>query len=310
MSRTDKVAADHPKMNIQYTLIGLIMSSAMCSALHAQRASEKNPPVVLGRGVGLFTIGKVLFEDDFADLGNWVVQVQPREQMPLPHVKAKDGTLDCFVPGRGCTVWFKQKLKSQVTISYSVLCPISVPAIEGLEPRDINNFWMATDPQGDDDTLFDSRSYTGSFNTYDKIHGYYASTGGGKNTTTRMRRYPRQVEGKPVVHLALKHRDGQAEYLITPGITMRVQLVAYDDVVQYIVDGRLVYEIASGDQVQVERCDAQGRRVMEDAKVDLARFPVHQEGYFGFRMVGTHHIYSNFRVHVLDPLTAGSHDDE
>ena len=82
---------------------------------------------------------------------------------------------------------------------------------------------------------------------------------------------------------------------------MRVQLVAYDDVVQYIVDGKLNYQIARGDRVQVEARDQEGERVALDAGYELERFPVYREGYFGFRMVGTHHVYTNFKVYTLEP---------
>jgi hypothetical protein len=89
--------------------------------------------------------------------------------------------------------------------------------------------------------------------------------------------------------------------MITPHKVMSIQLVAFDDVIQYIVDGELVYEIAAGDQIQVETRDKAGKRMMQKAVYDLERFPVYREGYFGFRMVGTHHIYTNFRVHALEP---------
>ena len=152
--------------------------------------------------------------------------------------------------------------------------------------------------------LFDSARYTGSFGSYDKMHGYYASTGGGgaiANLTTRMRRYPREVNGKPAEHVALNDKDGQPGYLITPDKVMTVQLVAYDDVIQYIVNGKLNYQIARGDRIQVEGRDRDGKPAMREAVYDLDRFPVYREGYFGFRMVGTHHIYTNFRVYALEP---------
>ena len=82
---------------------------------------------------------------------------------------------------------------------------------------------------------------------------------------------------------------------------MSIQLVAFNDVIQYIVDGKLIYEIAGGDQIQVEGRDNAGAKKMQEAAYDLERFPVYREGYFGFRMVGTHHIYTNFRVHALEP---------
>ena len=116
-----------------------------------------------------------------------------------------------------------------------------------------------------------------------------------------MRRYPREADGKPVEHLALKDKDGKADFMIKPDKVMSIQLVAYNDVIQYIVDGKLIYEIAGGDQIQTEQRDSAGAKKMQEAAYDLERFPVYREGYFGFRMVGTHHIYTRFRVHALEP---------
>ena len=143
--------------------------------------------------------------------------------------------------------------------------------------------------------------YDGGFGSYSKMNGYYASTGGGRNTTTRMRRYPREKDSQSVDHLALKDRDGQREYLIPPGKLMKVQLVAFDDLVQYIVDGKLVYQIAFGDKVTVEK-RVNGKKQEGTAVYDADEFPFYQSGFFGFRMVGTHHVYSNFRVYELTPV--------
>lgn len=265
-------------------------------------------PLVLGRGEGLFQVGSLLFREDFEDLDPWVVQVQEKSGFPEARIRTRDGVLDCLVPGRGATIWFRRSLGTRVTITYDVLCPTPDPAIPGVQPRDINNFWMATDPTDPDRGLFDSDRYTGAFKTYDKMHGYYASTGGGgkvANRTTRMRRYPREADGQPASHLALDHRDEQPGYLITPDRWMRVQLVAYEDLIQYIVDGQLVYEIARGDRVEVEDRDQVGRKVKREAVYDLERFPAYRRGHFGFRMVGTHHLYRNFRVHALEPADGG-----
>lgn len=261
-------------------------------------------PLVMGRGVGLFKVGPLLARDDFNDLENWVVQIQKKSGFPPPKVWTRDNALECILPGRGCTVWFKKKLKTRLTITYDVVCPTPAPPAKGLQPRDINNFWLASDPLDADKGLFDPARYTGAFGSYDKMHGYYASTGGGgavANLTTRMRRYPREVNGKPAVHVALNDRDGKKGFLITPDKKMTVQLVAYDDVVQYIVDGKLNYQIARGDRITVEDRDDKGKRIMQKAVYGLDRFPVYREGYFGFRMVGTHHIYTNFRVYALEP---------
>lgn len=270
--------------------------------------SAAGHPLVLGKGVGLFKIGPLLAQDDFQDLENWVVQVQHKTGFPKAEVKVRNNTLDCLVPGRGCTVWFKKKLRTRVTITYEVTCPTPEPAIKGVQPRDINNFWLATDPVTPVKGLFDSERYTGKFGSYDKMHGYYASTGGGgavANLTTRMRRYPRQVDEQPVDHIALNDKDGKPGYLITPDKPMTVQLVAYDDVVQYIVNGKLNYQIASGDKLPVEGRDKDGEPVNKEMVYDPDRFPFYREGYFGFRMVGTHHIYRNFRVFTLEPDDSG-----
>jgi len=266
--------------------------------------SNAENPLVLGHGVGLFKVGPLLAEDDFENLDNWVVQIQDRSGFAPAKVAASGNALECLVPGCGCTVWFKKKFPTRVTIRYDVLCPTPKPAIKGVQPRDINNFWMAADPVDPDQGLFDSTRYTGKFSSYDKMHGYYASTGGGgavANRTTRMRRYPREVDGEPAEHIALNDKDGKPGYLITPDKVMTVQLVAYDDVVQYIVDGKLNYEIARGDRIEVEGRDSQGKQVTRRAVYDLKRFPVYREGYFGLRMVGTHHVYSAFRVYALEP---------
>lgn len=303
-------------MRSRVILTGLLLSLAGSPALaqpdrqrsSADRHSFGDSPLVLGHGVGLFRIGRLLARDDFQNRGNWVVQLQKRSGFKPARVEAKNHTLDCFVPGRGCTIWFKKKLPTRVAITYDVLCPTHQPAIKGVRPRDINNFWMATDPADPDQGLFDALRYTGSFKSYDKMHGYYASTGGGgkiANRTTRMRRYPREIKGRPAEHLALNDKDGNPCYLIAPGRTMRVQLVAFDDVIQYIVDGKLVYQFGQGDRVRMEARNAGDRSAERTAAYDADRLPVYREGYFGFRMVGTHHIYSNFRVYALEPEKAG-----
>lgn len=275
-----------------------IVLLALAFALPFVKAGE---PLVLGSGKNHFEIGKLLASDDFKNLNNWEVQVETRKGEPEAKINA-NGSLDCFVPNRGATIWFKKKLKTRVTITYDVICPPTDSAIEGLSPRDINNFWMATAPDGGD--LFDSSQYTGAFPSYHNIQAYYASTGGGSkakpNRTTRMRRYPREKSGTHKEHLLLNHHDGKSKYLIKPGKVMSIQLVAYDDLIQYIVDGKLVYEIQEDTLTQVESAKKNGQKFLSPARYTLRRFPVYTEGYFGFRMVGTHHLYRNFRVHALE----------
>ena len=258
-------------------------------------------PLVLGRAQGRLKIGNLLHQDDFQNLNQWVVQIESKKNLPRSQVEAKNNTLDCLLPGRGCTIWFKEKLKTRLTISYEVICPAPAEGMKGIEAKDVNNFWLASDPLDPQKGIFDSERYTGNFTSYNKMNGYYASTGGGRNTTTRMRRYPRERDGRLITHIALKNRDKQKEFLITPGKVMKVQLVAFDDLIQYIVDGKLVYEMAYGDEVSTERY-RRGERFEKIDDYEKRDYPVHREGFFGFRMVGTHHIYSKFRVHELKAL--------
>ena len=160
----------------------LLLSVVLCLTARAQTASNAADtpkasnagPLVLGRGVGLFKIGRLLVKDDFDDLQNWVIQVQERSGFPEARIRVRDHKLDCLVPGRGCTVWNTRKFPTRIAITYHVLCPTADPPIQGVQPRDINNFWLATDPDAPDRGLFDSNRYTGKFSSYDKMHGYYA----------------------------------------------------------------------------------------------------------------------------------------
>ena len=78
-------------------------------------------PLIIGKGKGLFQVGPLLAVDNFDDLKKWVVQLE--EKKGEASVKAEKGVLDCFVPDRGCTVWFQEKFKTRVVITYDVVCP-------------------------------------------------------------------------------------------------------------------------------------------------------------------------------------------
>lgn len=183
-----------------------------------------------------------------------------------------------------------------MAIVYNVTAPTTYIESEGIVVRDMNSFWHTSDPENPEE-LFNDQQYTGSFDSYHKQQGYYASTGGRDNTTTRFRRYPRETDGEPIEHISLSARDGLNEFLIRPDHIHTVQLVSYEDVIQYIVDEKVVYEIREGDTVTITRPDGENEEVVYTTH----RFPPYSEGWFGFRMVNTHHIYSNFKVYRLLP---------
>lgn len=253
-------------------------------------------PVVIGYGEGLFRIGKLLYRNDFKTLDDWIVQIQQSDAETKPKVEAMGGTLHVLMPGRGATIWNRRKFSGPIMIVYNIKAPTEHIDKEGIRVRDINCFWMASGPDRPGDVLNSDR-YTGAFGTYHKQQGYYASMGGRNNTTTRFRRYPRTDDGEPVDHLALSDKDGLKDFLIEPGKTHTIQLVAYKDVIQYIVDGQVFYEIREGDTVTVARADG-GK---EEVTYSHEKFPSYREGWFGFRLVKSHHVYSDFRVYRLEP---------
>jgi len=260
-------------------------------------------PILAGRAPEYFAVGECLHAETFADPGSWLVQVEPVESATTPRIRFEDGVFDLYMPERGCTAWLKQRFAGPVAIIYEVRCPVETLEDPGIQARDLNNFWHATDPLAEDG-LFDPKRYTGRFTTYHKLHGYYASTGGGGrvgNRTIRFRRYPRSnPEGEPLPHIALTEQDGRQDLLIVPGRWHHVQLVIAGGFVQYIFDGKLVYEMAPGDEVTVEHPDGSLTR----ERYTLERFPAYDSGYFGFRMVRSHHQYRHLRIYRLRPVRA------
>lgn len=258
-------------------------------------------PVIAGYGVGTFKVAELLYETDFSDADKWVLQIQPQPESTLePRTSMEDGVLDIYAPERGCTAWLNQPFSGPIAITYRVRCPLDTLDDPGIQARDLNNFWHATDPSRSLG-VFDAEHYTGNFVTYHEMLGYYASSGGGGKTgnkTTRFRRYPRWVKGKDVPHVALNEQDGNPEFLIVPGQWHTIQLVAFNGLVQYLFDGRVVYEIKEGDTVAVEDRDA-STPALTQTPYTLDDFPAYTQGYFGFRMVATHHQYTDLKVHRL-----------
>ncbi len=147
-------------------------------------------PVILGYGRDTFKLGPVIHADALDDPErfekDWVVQMSERDPEIERYVRVEGGRLHIHNP-RGATVWFRSPISGPVMITYRITVPAEQNPGGNFVVRDLNNFWMATSPTAAGD-LFDSSVYTGDFPTYRMIRAYYASTGGGKNTTTRMRR--------------------------------------------------------------------------------------------------------------------------
>ena len=279
---------------LMFWLLCCVSSSAQTTVDHAE-SEEALRPVVAGYGADTFEVGDLLYETDFSDSEHWDVQLQAKPDSPLqPRISLTGGMLDVYAADVGCTVWLKQKFSEPVAIVYRMRCPLETQQDKGIMPRDANNFWMASDPDPKG-SLFDRQRYTGDFGDYNEMNAYYCSSGGRKNTSTRLRRYPREVGGESVPHIALVHQDKKQQYLLSTGKWHTVQLVAFEDIVQYFFDEQLVYQVRQGDEVRVEQA-----RKGEKGNYELDRFPAHTEGYVGLRMVNTHHQYKDFKVYRLD----------
>ena len=254
-------------------------------------------PLIKGYGEGLFEVGEMIYKNDLESETDWLIQVEETEAQAEPRVDFFNGFLEVIMPGRGATIWNRNKFSGNIAITYKVKAPSTYVNELGVVVRDVNTFWHASHP-GNAKGLFDDDKYTGAFPSYHTLQGYYASMGGRDNTTTRFRRYPRIVSEEDVDHIALSDKDGQKSYLIQPDKTHTIQLVVFEDVIQYLVDGELFYEIKEGDKLPITKADG----TTEEVTYTTDKFPAYTDGWFGFRLVNTHHIYSDFRVYRLLPV--------
>ncbi len=205
---------------------------------------------------------ELLYADDFEkNIANWQV-----EQAPKGSVFHKNGKLEVN-DWRGCTVWFKTKLSGPLMIEYDAY----VIKEDGEFDRasDLNCFWMATDSQNPDNLFADSDKRQGDFANYNTLSLYYVGMGGHFNTKTRFRRYSGNGE-KPLLP---EHDLTDSKFLITPNVSKKIRLVAFNDVIQYYRNDTLIFDY-------------------RDKKP-------YTEGHFGLRTVHNHMTIDNFKVYKL-----------
>jgi hypothetical protein len=226
------------------------LACLLASAVHAQ---EKT-------GGPRFTVGELLFSDDFADTSRWSVELEKGGT-----VTARGSELVIDVPG-GCTVWFKPLIEGPVMIEYEA----TVVGAGGPNDRvsDLNCFWMARDARSPEDIFATKRS--GKFSDYDQLKTYYVGFGGNSNKTTRFRRYIGEKSNRPLLP---EHDLGDAKDLITPNVSQKLRLVACGPLIQFYRDGRRLFE-------------------MNDAAP-------YTGGWFAFRTVSNHMTIRKFRVYRI-----------
>ena len=204
---------------------------------------------------------ELIYSDNFdTDLSNWVI-----EQGEGGTAKIVDGQLD-IVDEKGCTIWFKHKLNSPVMIEYEA----TMVDEGGRQDRvsDLNCFWMAIDPEHPDD-IFADTARGGRFSNYHPLRLYYVGYGGNDNTTTRFRRYPGGGE-RPMLP---EHDLRDPEFMLQGNKTVKIQLVADGNKIQYWRDGEIIY--------------------------DFVDEHPYLEGWFAFRTVRSHLRLDNFKVYRI-----------
>jgi len=204
---------------------------------------------------------RLLYSDDFSkDLSQWTV-----EQMKGGTTSLQKGKLD-ITDAKGCTVWFKQKLSGPIMIEFEA----TLVKDGGKHDRvsDLNCFWMATDPKHPENIFTDKRR-GGKFKNYHPLKLYYVGYGANKNTTTRFRRYPGGGERTVLP----EHDLTDQKFLHTPNKTLKIQIIANGETIQYLRDGEIVFNITDKEPFK--------------------------EGWFGFRTVNNHLLLDNFKVYQL-----------
>jgi hypothetical protein len=200
---------------------------------------------------------KLSYSDDFEGGTNlWVVEFEKPLNSSMQILKSKLDVSSAL----GATVWFKNKLKGNIMITYSVIVVDAGGPTDRVS--DMNTFWMASNPN--DQNIF---KQDGKFTSYDQLNLYYAGVGGHDNSTTRFRKY----EGKGGKDVLKEYTDkphllmGNKEYFIK----IRVK----DGLIQYFVNDEIYWEYK-----------------------DLTAY---KEGYFGFRTTKSHQLFDNFKVFSL-----------
>lgn len=204
--------------------------------------------------------GGLLYRDGFdRDLSSWMI-----EQGPGGTTRLINGALE-IDDAEGCTVWFREKLTGPVRIEFEA----TLLQRGGPNDRvsDLNCFWMATDPAHPDDLFANSKTRAGLFRNYDALRLYYVGYGANENKTTRFRRYP----GDGTKPLLPEHDLSALKFMNVANRTVKFQLIADHDRIQFIRDGEVVFDFT-----------------------DPSPFT---SGWFAFRTVRSHLRLDNFRVY-------------
>ena len=170
---------------------------------------------------------KLLFEDNFSNKkldSNWIVETTAMKGSSISIQKGKL-ILDTE---NGVTLWYKQPLSGNLQIEFTRKVIMDSGRNDRLS--DLNQFWMATDPQ---QKMF---SRNGGFKEYDSLQMYYVGMGGNYNTTTRMRRY----NGNGELKIVGEFKD--SVHLLQANKTYHIKIVVQNGTSKFFVDNILFFE--------------------------------------------------------------------
>lgn len=172
-----------------------------------------------------YQIKKLIFKDDFNAVklnGNWKVESDTNDKIPF-YIKESKLVLDTK---GGITVWYKNKLSGNILIEYDRTIIMDNAKNDRLS--DLNQFWMASDPQK---KMFKRK---GGFKEYDSLKMYYVGMGGNYNTTTRMRRYENG-------ELKIVGEFKDAIHLLQPNKTYHIKITVQNGISSFLVDNQIFF---------------------------------------------------------------------
>ena len=169
---------------------------------------------------------KLIFKDDFSKptlSDKWIFEKSDKDSNVCLIVNKQ---LQLNSEG-GITVWYKYELKGNILIEFDRTVVMDSGTHDRLS--DLNQFWMATDPQ---QKMFKRK---GGFREYDSLQMYYVGMGGNYNTTTRMRRYG----GNGILEIVGEYTDSL--HLLKPNRKYHIQLKVENGTAEFIVDGKVFF---------------------------------------------------------------------
>lgn len=198
-----------------FLILLLLLSSPAETSGRGRKSVRKNPPSALN-------------EPQFGR--HWRIESESERYT----VRFMNDTLEIVAP-KGLTLWRKEKMKGDVTITY-----FARVMDEGLpcdRLSDLNCFWLASDPKAR--SVFSRMEQRkGVFTHCYALQLYYVGYGGNSNTTTRFRRYDGNEKGieEPSARPAVLKEYTDPAHLLRPNQWYYIVLKRTGNRIRYFID--------------------------------------------------------------------------